>query len=190
MKKFKLFYISIILMLITAISSCKTDSLFLPIHQSSRLSTIAKLTDDKKVTQQEMTNWYTVSIQPPVIQPQWDKALQTMYNGNHMVEVPITDEGALFFIKEKNMLSVFAARWQDKGTWASLFTGYIAYYSFRTNKITASVYNEYGLIRTLDIDVPQLHKSENVGPFFIYFMSPDFWNMIKEKSLKAQTPVK
>jgi len=181
MKKFKSSFYPLILILITAIGSCKMDTFFLPIHRSSRLNVIAKLADDKKVSQQEMTNWYIVNIQSSIIKPQWNKALQTIYNGNHTVEVPIGDDGALFFIKEKNMLSVFAGRWQDNGTWIDQFTGNIVYYSFRTNKMTASVYGDSGLVRTGNFDIPELHRQEVIGPFFLVFMSPSFWSLVKVK---------
>jgi len=173
MKKPKLFYAILFLIVITCFVSCKTDNLVLPMYQSSHLDAIAKLPIYQKIEPGEMQKWFEENLHSFAVKPQWDKPIQTIHNGSHIIEVTLGEDGALFFIKTNGLLNVYACRWQDKEPGAASFVGSILYYSFLTNKMRVVVYNKNGLVRNNNHDVPFPKEG-----MITALMLPDFWAQI------------
>jgi hypothetical protein len=174
MRRFKPVYYLIALIIAATISSCSTEETALPMRYSFHLKAISQLPASQKVQTQEMMDWYSANMQSYDIKPQWDKTIQTIRNNNHVVELMIADDGALFFTKANGELNVYACRWQDQDPKNHEFIGNIAYYSFKKNNLTGSVYNKYGLVKTGIVTIPMPPKKVVFG----VLLSPDFWTLI------------
>ena len=140
-----------------AVSSCKTDTLILPINASSRLTTISQLPADRKIRPQEMFKWYSANLESSEIQPKWNLSMETVHNGNHVIEVLTSKDAALFFTKVNGNLDVYAYKWLNKASGGKAFTGDVIYYFFKSGKITASVYNKGKLVKTDFMSIPAEH---------------------------------
>ena len=149
MKKIKLFFCLAVFMLVLGINSCKKDETRSSTSNSFiALTSISQLSASQKVQSQEMFTWFNANLQASGLQPFWDKAVQTIHNGSHVIEVPTSSDAALFFTKVNGNLNVYAYKWLDKAPGAQTFTGNVIYYSFQDNTINASVYTKSKMIKT------------------------------------------
>ena len=99
-------------------------------------------------------DWFSANLQSTGLQPQWNNAVQTVYNGNVVVEVPTSRDAALFFTKVDGVLHVDAYKWLDKSPGDKTFTGNIIDYSFNSNVVAAYVYNKGIVLKQYSTTVP------------------------------------
>ena len=83
--------------------------------------------------------------------------METVHNGNHVIEVLTSKDAALFFTKVNGNLDVYAYKWLNKASGGKAFTGDVIYYFFKSGKITASVYNKGKLVKTDFMSIPAEH---------------------------------
>jgi len=141
------------LLIIIAIQSCSTPGMLLPIANSSHKRVIEKLPSAQKISRQEMQAWYSANVHLDVITPLWDKSLETIYKGCHVVQVPVGDNAALIFTKSNGVLSVEAYRWVKMNPWSQFDTGNIMVYSFQNNRIAGFIYRQGIITKSAGIDV-------------------------------------
>jgi hypothetical protein len=174
MNKIKLAYCALILT--ACISSCHVDSLILPMHKSTRLGAIAKLPANQQIQKKEMKDWFAANLQTTVIEPQWENAIQTFHDGNHVIEVPTGTHSALFFTKVKGVLKVDAYRWKDLNVGVLPFSGDIIYYSFSKAVAIGVVANQGTVTRSKSFDIP---KDEPLIPLFDTLITGNIWPRMK-----------
>jgi hypothetical protein len=107
MKKISTFLLCLVILVIIGINSCKKDEKFpLDGNFTSALTSVSQLSENQKVHPQEMLAWVSATFQGTQLQPYWNKAIQSVVNGNHVVEVPTSADAALFFTKVNGALNV------------------------------------------------------------------------------------
>jgi len=105
------------------------------------------LAEKDRIIPQEIEEWKNNLPGKLPFTVHWDQAEQKIINGKHVIAVPLTNEAALFFTKEKSVLKAYAYRWNKKDT-ETIFTGAIQVFSFQSYGYIAMVYKNGNLNKT------------------------------------------
>lgn len=131
MKKLKLFLCLTTGMLLIISNSCKKD--IVNLNQGGNISgitAVSQLPADQLIQPKEIINWVS-NYAGSSLNPAWDKAMQSVVNGHHTIELPTSADAALFFTKVNGVLDVYAYKWLDAKPGAKKYTGAVLYYSFQ-----------------------------------------------------------
>jgi hypothetical protein len=181
----KRFTLLFILFLLTGVISCRDGlkQVIFPKSESPTSSTtdylLQRMDDKDKVHPAEILTWLKGNIPAENIPAlQLNKAQQNVVKGIHVVKIPVTLDGAMFFTKEKGVLQVYSYKWNDKDPGKKLFTGSILAYSYNSRVLKELKYDQSKVVAVGDFPVPALAAYSIDNKLKVNEAS--FWDFLKK----------